>query len=296
MPFGVNPVLIPFLFSGAEILNSGHDNSGQENDLPILGFYQSQSTENAGRIVVYGDSNCIDSAHLTKDCWWLMDAILEYTSMARLPGIFQEEGQPAGVNPTLSANAKHQFPIDLPQRMDGNRLHRFSKVLDTNIGQENHVNTRILPACPTLNISIPEPLNKTAPSNLYKSQKLLLLDSFGAQVPGLLAMKKSDQDFMKNHQVDDWLGDLVGKEPYEDDFDQMQHHPGLSLGSLTLIFVVVCVFCYFTYKFCRHKRRQWRARILLNRKRLLPKNSSVSNTSSVNVSSSSPGGVSKNNV
>lgn len=67
---------------GAEILNS-QSGSGESNEIPILGFYQSKSTENGGRIVTYGDSNCVDSAHLTKDCWWLMDAILEYTSMSR---------------------------------------------------------------------------------------------------------------------------------------------------------------------------------------------------------------------
>ena len=38
----------------------------------------------------------IFSAHLTKDCWWLVDAILEYTSMSRLPSVFMEDGQPAG--------------------------------------------------------------------------------------------------------------------------------------------------------------------------------------------------------
>ena len=73
------------------------------NTMPILGFYQSKSTDQGGRIVVYGDSNCVDSAHLTKDCWWLMDAILEYTSMSRLPGIFIEDGQPAAVNPALQS-------------------------------------------------------------------------------------------------------------------------------------------------------------------------------------------------
>ena len=69
--------------------------------MPILGFYQSKSTDQGGRIVVYGDSNCVDSAHLTKDCWWLVDAILEYTSMSRLPSVFMEDGQPAAVNPSL---------------------------------------------------------------------------------------------------------------------------------------------------------------------------------------------------
>jgi hypothetical protein len=30
-----------------------------------------------GRVVVYGDSNCMDSAHLQKDCFWLLTALLE---------------------------------------------------------------------------------------------------------------------------------------------------------------------------------------------------------------------------
>jgi hypothetical protein len=33
--------------------------------------------------------------------------------------------------------------LTLPQRMDGNRLHRFSKVLDTNIGQAHDMFSRI---------------------------------------------------------------------------------------------------------------------------------------------------------
>jgi len=108
---------------GLEILGQAA-NADHPNAVPILGFYQTKSTENGGRIVVYGDSNCIDSAHLTKDCWWLMDAILEYTSMSRLPGVFLEDGQPAAINPTLQSTEM----LTLPQRMEGNRLHRFSKV------------------------------------------------------------------------------------------------------------------------------------------------------------------------
>ena len=41
-----------------------------KNDIPVLGFYQTVANrENGGRVVVYGDSNCIDSAHLTLECW-----------------------------------------------------------------------------------------------------------------------------------------------------------------------------------------------------------------------------------
>ena len=38
-----------------------------------------------GRIAVYGDSNCLDSTHLEKPCFWLLDALLEYTMTSHLP-------------------------------------------------------------------------------------------------------------------------------------------------------------------------------------------------------------------
>ncbi len=47
-------------------MNSDSSGAGKH---PVLGFYQTKGTENGGRIVVYGDSNCIDNAHMTKDCW-----------------------------------------------------------------------------------------------------------------------------------------------------------------------------------------------------------------------------------
>ena len=63
---------------GLEVIDPGsvqsrdtNDNSAKvKNDIPVLGFYQTLANkESGGRIVVYGDSNCIDSAHLTVDCW-----------------------------------------------------------------------------------------------------------------------------------------------------------------------------------------------------------------------------------
>ena len=54
--------------------------------------------------------------------------------------------------------------------------------------------------------TLAEPLNQTAPSNLYKSQKLLLLDS----APNEFHLMKKDNlaDDAIKHRVDDWLGDL----------------------------------------------------------------------------------------
>lgn len=43
-----------------------------------------------GRIVVYGDSNCLDSTHQEKPCYWLLDALLEYTMTAHVPGLLSD--------------------------------------------------------------------------------------------------------------------------------------------------------------------------------------------------------------
>lgn len=43
-----------------------------------------------GRIVVYGDSNCLDSTHLEKPCFWLLDAMLEYTMTSHVPGLLND--------------------------------------------------------------------------------------------------------------------------------------------------------------------------------------------------------------
>ena len=98
---------------------SGNAITGEPNrpKIPVLGLYQTQGTEVGGRIVAYGDSNCIDNSHLTKDCWWMLDAILEFTSVGHMPRIFEDN---AGI-PIKPA-------VDLPKRMEGNQLHRYSKV------------------------------------------------------------------------------------------------------------------------------------------------------------------------
>ncbi|XP_057969744.1 subtilisin-like protease SBT6.1 [Malania oleifera] len=45
-------------------------------DSPILGLLE----KGGGRIVVYGDSNCLDSSHMVTNCYWLLRKILDFTS------------------------------------------------------------------------------------------------------------------------------------------------------------------------------------------------------------------------
>ena len=92
---------------------------------------------------MFGDSNCIDGAHLTKPCYWLVDAMLEYTSAGHLPQVRNTEL-------ILEVNV-NMFPLSqiirdnsgpglkpsdlLPSRLADNQLHRYSRVLQSNLGK-----------------------------------------------------------------------------------------------------------------------------------------------------------------
>lgn len=43
----------------------------------------------SGRIAVYGDSNCLDSTHMDKACFWLLDTILEYTMNSHVTSLLR---------------------------------------------------------------------------------------------------------------------------------------------------------------------------------------------------------------
>lgn len=132
----------------------------------ILGLYQAKPIETAGRVAIYGDSNCLDTAHMQKECFWLLEALLQYATTDHMPPIFKD----------LKSENILSFK-ELPQRMDGNHLYRYSKVLENRMGTGQ---TRPLPVCVKLKWATPYPLNKSAPSSLYKAQKLL---SVGLDMP-----------------------------------------------------------------------------------------------------------------
>ena len=45
--------------------DSGGGASSKFPKIPVLGLYQTQSTPKGGRVVAYGDSNCVDNSHLS---------------------------------------------------------------------------------------------------------------------------------------------------------------------------------------------------------------------------------------
>ncbi|XP_066138498.1 membrane-bound transcription factor site-1 protease isoform X2 [Euwallacea fornicatus] len=145
---------------GVEILGESDPNKYK---VPILGLLQTSSAGRGGRIIVYGDSNCIDTSHLDVSCYWLLEAMLEYTSTSHLPSIFKDNQM---------ENWQEGLDTEAPTRMESNRLYRFSKVIEGHLG-ETH--TRPLPQCPHLVWAKPLPLNQSAAGNLYQAQKLLSL-------------------------------------------------------------------------------------------------------------------------
>jgi len=84
------------------------------NNVPILGLHQ---IKNGGRIAVYGDSNCLDSTHLQKECFWLLQAILQFTSHNVLPKLLKEKFK---INDGM--------PRKFPQRLKESSFRNFTKI------------------------------------------------------------------------------------------------------------------------------------------------------------------------
>ncbi|CAI8016901.1 Membrane-bound transcription factor site-1 protease [Geodia barretti] len=130
---------------GSEVVNGG---TTELQDVPILGLYQTPN--DGGKIAVYGDSNCLDSAHMLRDCFWLLDTLLQHVTSSSSP-------------PSLTFSQHIRTPpTSLPQRMEGNRLHLYSRVLDP----QDSARTRLPPPCPHLIWAKPRPINSSVPSNL----------------------------------------------------------------------------------------------------------------------------------
>ncbi|XP_044021354.1 membrane-bound transcription factor site-1 protease [Aphidius gifuensis] len=183
---------------GDDIL-TGKD-TGQLNYVPVLGFYQTKyefidenkqeyidnTNDNKekigtlldnlpGRLVIYGDSNCIDDAHLKKpSCFWMLDAILEYTITGHIPTIILEENLKQK-NEDINLI---KFNIEeLPKRMKDNHLNRHSKVIQAE-NSDGTLQFRSLSDCPVTIFAQQIPLNETTPTKLYKIQQFTSVKDF----------------------------------------------------------------------------------------------------------------------
>ncbi|CAF3385989.1 unnamed protein product [Rotaria sp. Silwood1] len=131
--------------------------------MPILGLVEASG---GGRVAIYGDSNCIDSVHLVRDCYWLLLALLEFTTSSRVPKLF------------LQLDENRQMDLDVPEleRLNTSRLHKFSRVIEKN-DIDNKNKQRELPKCfVNQPVKPSEPLmtNSASQNNIMRYQNRLI--------------------------------------------------------------------------------------------------------------------------
>eukprot|EP01137_Pigoraptor_chileana_P029598 Opistho-2@14997 len=106
--------------------------SHKDRDVAVLGLYQTPEEE-GGRIVVYTDSSCADSAHAKGNCFPFMGKLVEYAATGVLDSALARSCE--------RLSERYDKGVDLPRRLATN-LRQFSKVLDP-----NGVGFRALAAC-----------------------------------------------------------------------------------------------------------------------------------------------------
>ncbi|XP_062580342.1 membrane-bound transcription factor site-1 protease-like [Saccostrea cucullata] len=84
--------------------------------------------------------------------------------------------------------------------MEGNHLHRYSKVLEGHLGTAR---SRILPTCPRVIYAASHPINKSAPSNLFQQQKLL---SIGLDESVPLGRRHVEEDLIESLEAKENFG------------------------------------------------------------------------------------------
>ncbi|XP_053212720.1 membrane-bound transcription factor site-1 protease-like [Panonychus citri] len=194
----------------------------KQKDIPILGLFQAKESNlvdndqyTKGRIAVYGDSNCLDTAHLQRDCFWMLEALLQFTTTGNIPTVFlssspTSSGSSAASSSSSSSSTGQQGkkssessktidPPKLPSRMEGSHLYRYSKVLEHHLG---NIQTRPLPSCPSHKWETPIPLNESLPTNLYKAQKLLSISNIDMGIPALPALSSYPNGRLDDDQQD----------------------------------------------------------------------------------------------
>ncbi|XP_037817846.1 membrane-bound transcription factor site-1 protease-like [Lucilia sericata] len=86
-----------------------------------------------GRIVLMGDSNCIDSTFTDKYCLWLLKAFLEYTMNSYTSSLLKQLN-------SISQYSNIKTHQTFPRRVKNSRLYKFSKVVKpTNNLKKNHI-------------------------------------------------------------------------------------------------------------------------------------------------------------
>lgn len=113
-----------------EIL-TGKNDKPKEN-VPVLGLYSTTSSfssstyisqlNTSGRIVVFGDSSCLDDSYNGVSCFWLLENLLEFSMYGKVNSNLELEKDE-------SEEYKSATSVNLPVRLEGTDFHKYSKVV-----------------------------------------------------------------------------------------------------------------------------------------------------------------------
>ena len=233
-----------------------------------------------GRIAIYGDSNCLDSAHLKKDCFWLVEALLQFATTGQIPTLFLKQGLKITETEFLQMKTKAK---SAPRRLPDSRLHVFSKVLLSPPNLSDHfafVNqhesqpfeskTRPLPTCTTIRWQSGRLVNETLPNNLHRAYKTQLnvrlehyLQSAAAAADAQLAVY-SPSDGSQHAKRLDHFRSSTSFGPFSSSWWQASL---MQTSALTYFLLVLCSVLFILLG-CRHyglwcKLRSFRRRLRL---------------------------------
>jgi len=141
-PRGGTVVNIPLYDQTVETL----EDRTKQVTAPVLGYVSirqmNSSFTHGGRIGVFGDSSCLDSTNQRSPCFWLLNAMIKYTSQGLIDdNVFgvavKSGGDTSGVSLEHLDMSSFTFPyLSLPSRLEDpdNHIRKFSKVLNSKEG------------------------------------------------------------------------------------------------------------------------------------------------------------------
>lgn len=243
---------------GHELL---HNKKAKISNVPILGLYggtfspdgsaQPSTKNSTGQLAIYGDSNCLDSAHMIKDCFWMLDALLQFTTTGQKPS-FMSIADGAERQQHLNGSQLRPSPLK-PQRMEGNQLFKYSKVINEQFKRKP------LTSCLTIKFETAIPLNTTAPDNLFKSQKLLSIDDPRLLDAPLMSNSEEtkDNEAVKDEETFEHYDELSWSNSRMSNFFsgskflrvRYESERAISLYTLLMLFIILLVVLYLA----RHK-------------------------------------------
>ena len=171
-----------FIVIHRDLINQGLEISNENNkerkkkteQAAILGMHRNLSNRKIGRFSIYGDSNCLDQAHQQKDCFWMLDALLQFATTGQVPTFIEKEKQSDTMMQSHIENfIVHNFQLSRtqpikPKRLKENQLYKYSKVIDQS--------SKFVPIqkCIKIMYEKQQMLNISSDEKLPKSPKLLL--------------------------------------------------------------------------------------------------------------------------